>query len=178
MMHLVTGASASGKSAYAEKLLTKAWGTEKYYIATMRPWGKEGEARVNRHRAMRRGKGFFTIEAFHTLEALHLPKKGSLMLECMSNLLANEQFECGGTDEEILGRIKRGIEHLKEQAKDLVIVTNEVFSDGCPYDADTVRYIRLLGSLNIWLAKEADTVTEVVYAIPIRQKGEGQNERT
>ena len=29
------------------------------------------------------------------------------MLECMSNLLANEQFELGGTDEEILARIKK-----------------------------------------------------------------------
>ena len=98
MMHLVTGASASGKSAYAEDLLVLAKSAEKYYIATMRPWGAEGAARVKKHRAMREGKGFQTIEAFHTLDALRLPEKGSLMLECMSNLLANEQFELGGTD--------------------------------------------------------------------------------
>ena len=48
MMHLVTGASASGKSAYAEDLLVLAKSTEKYYIATMRPWGAEGAG----------GKGF------------------------------------------------------------------------------------------------------------------------
>ena len=46
MMHLVTGASASGKSAYAEDLLVLAKSAEKYYIATMRPWGAEGAARV------------------------------------------------------------------------------------------------------------------------------------
>ncbi|MFR5732717.1 MAG: bifunctional adenosylcobinamide kinase/adenosylcobinamide-phosphate guanylyltransferase [Clostridium sp.] len=45
MMHLVTGASASGKSAYAEDLLVPAKSAEKYYIATMRPWG----ARKERH---------------------------------------------------------------------------------------------------------------------------------
>ena len=176
MMHLVTGASASGKSAYAEDLLARAQSTEKYYIATMRPWGAEGAARVKKHRAMREGKGFQTIEAFHTLENLKFPKAGSLMLECMSNLLANEQFELGGTDEEILGRIRQGIRNLKEQTDDLVIVTNEIFSDGCCYDAETVRYIRLLGNINIWLAEEADFVTEVVYGIPIRQKGESGDE--
>ena len=93
------------------------------------------------------------------------------MLECMSNLLANEQFEIGGTDEEILERIQVGIQNLEAQTNDLVIVTNEIFSDGCSYDADTLRYIRLLGTLNIWLAKQASLVTEVVYGIPIRQKG-------
>lgn len=170
-MHLVTGAGASGKSAYAESLLMQTAGNEKYYIATMHPFGKEGEARVKKHRAMREGKGFLTIEAFHTLETIQLPKTGSLMLECMSNLLANEQFERGGTDEEILTRIRTGIQNLKKQTKDQIIVTNEIFSDGCLYDADTLRYIRLLGCLNIWLATEADFVTEVVYGIPIKQKG-------
>ena len=168
MMHLVTGASASGKSAYAEDLLVLAKSAEKYYIATMRPWGAEGAAR---------GKGFQTIEAFHTLDALRLPEKGSLMLECMSNLLANEQFELGGTDVEILDRIQQGIQNLKEQTEDLIIVTNEIFSDGCRYDAETVRYIRLLGNLNIRMAEEADAVTEVVYGIPIRRKGEDANEQ-
>ena len=177
MMHLVTGASASGKSAYAEDLLVLAKSAEKYYIATMRPWGAEGAARVKKHRAMREGKGFQTIEAFHTLDDLRLPEKGSLMLECMSNLLANEQFELGGTDEEILDRIQQGIQNLKEQTDDLIIVTNEIFSDGCRYDAETVRYIRLLGNLNIRMAKEADAVTEVVYGIPIRRKGEDANEQ-
>ena len=177
MMHLVTGASASGKSAYAEDLLVLAKSAEKYYIATMRPWGAEGAARVKKHRAMREGKGFQTIEAFHTLDALHLPGTGSLMLECMSNLLANEQFELGGTDEEILDRIQQGIQNLKEQTEDLIIVTNEIFSDGCRYDAETFRYIRLLGNLNIRMAEEADAVTEVVYGIPIRRKGEDANEQ-
>lgn len=177
MMHLVTGASASGKSAYAEDLLVLAKSAEKYYIATMRPWGAEGAARVKKHRAMREGKGFQTIEAFHTLDDLRLPEKGSLMLECMSNLLANEQFELGGTDEEILDRINQGIQNLKEQTDDLIIVTNEIFSDGCRYDAETVRYIRLLGSLNIRMAEEADAVTEVVYGISIRRKGEDANEQ-
>ena len=61
MMHLVTGASASGKSAYAEDLLADAMSVNKYYIATMRPWGTEGGSAGEKHRAMREGKGFQTI---------------------------------------------------------------------------------------------------------------------
>ena len=113
---------------------------ERHGLKSTVPCGREGFRR--------------TIEAFHTLDALRLPEKGSLMLECMSNLLANEQFELGGTDAEILGRIQQGIQNLKEQTEDLIIVTNEIFSDGCRYDAETVRYIRLLGNLNIRMAEE------------------------
>lgn len=177
MMHLVTGASASGKSAYAEGSAYSYKERRKILYRHHASWGEEGAARVKKHRAMREGKGFQTIEAFHTLDALRLPGKGSLMLECMSNLLANEQFELGGTDEEILDRIQQGIQNLKEQTEDLIIVTNEIFSDGCRYDAETVRYIRLLGNLNIRMAEEADAVTEVVYGIPIRRKGEDANEQ-
>ena len=110
MMHLVTGASASGKSAYAENLLVPAKSAEKYYIATMRPWGAEGAARVKKHRAMREGKGFQTIEAFHTLDALRLPEKGSLMLECMSNLTANEMYQENGSGDACVQEILKGDE--------------------------------------------------------------------
>ena len=54
----------------------------------------------------------------------------------------------------------------------LVIVTNEVFSDGCEYDDSTTDYIRRLGELNVKLAKAADTVVEVVYTIPVVLKGD------
>ena len=45
MMHLVTGASASGKSAYAEDLLVLAKSAEKYYIATMQIRDAEMQAK-------------------------------------------------------------------------------------------------------------------------------------
>ncbi len=101
------------------------------------------------------------------------------MLECMSNLVANELFDVGGSDEEICRRILAGIRHLQNQAKHLIIVTNEVFSDGLDYDPETVRYIRLLGRINRLLAERAGQVTEVVYGIPVerkpcpREKGKG-----
>ena len=54
----------------------------------------------------------------------------------------------------------------------LVIVTNEVYSDGCEYDACTTDYIRLLGEINVRLSRAADAVVEVVYSIPVFLKGD------
>ena len=177
MLILVTGGSGSGKSAFAESVVMGLKTRPNLYIATMYPFDEECHRRIARHRLMRRDKGFETLECYTGLKDAKIPSSGTTLLECMSNLLANEQFELGGTDEEILDRIQQGIQNLKEQTDDLIIVTNEIFSDGCRYDAETFRYIRLLGNLNIRMAEEADAVTEVVYGIPIRRKGEDANEQ-
>ena len=60
MITLVLGGSGSGKSAYAEHLLDGK--TNKYYIATMQVYDAEGEKKVARHRRLRAGKGFVTME--------------------------------------------------------------------------------------------------------------------
>lgn len=180
MLQVVTGGSASGKSAYAEKLV-QGWGTPlRYYLATMQPWGEEGALRAARHRNMRAGKGFVTVEAYHHLEALSFgfgPQGGSgaaqdtaILLECMSNLVANEQFQAGGSDEEVLGRIDRGIRRLQDCAAYVAVVTNEVFSDGAGYGEETMRYLRLLGQANRRLAAVADRVVEVVYGLEVEWK--------
>lgn len=177
MIHLVTGGSASGKSAYAENLAVNGGSGVRYYVATMRPWGEEGRQRVEKHRKMRREKQFVTVECYTDLGHLSLPGSAcgpkeadcncTVLLECVSNLVANEQFETGGSDEEICARIENGIRHLQKQAGNLIIVTNEVFSDSCRYESETVRYIGLMGQVNAGLAAMADQVTEVVFGIPV-----------
>ena len=57
MFVLVTGGAASGKSAYAENLLLRSPASPKCYLATMLAQDAESRARVERHRAMRKGKG-------------------------------------------------------------------------------------------------------------------------
>ena len=52
----------------------------------------------------------------------------------------------------------------------LVIVSNDVGSDGIAYAKETERYIQVLGELNCRLAKLADQVVECVCGIPIYQK--------
>lgn len=85
MIHLVTGGSGSGKSAYAEQCILDFGGTRRVYIATMQPFGAEGQARIARHRKMRAAKKFSTIECYTNL------KKWSWKLEpAMCCLNGNE----------------------------------------------------------------------------------------
>lgn len=96
MMYLIIGGSGSGKSAYAEELLFSLSNAgKKYYIATMQVYDEESRRRVQKHRKQREGKRFDTIEQpVHVSGALTQMDAGkkSAMLECVSNLVANEMF--------------------------------------------------------------------------------------
>ena len=72
MLHVVTGGSGSGKSEYAEKLIAESALHRRIYVATMMVWDDEGRKRVRRHREMRSGKGFITIEHYTGLSSLEL----------------------------------------------------------------------------------------------------------
>lgn len=167
MLHLITGGSGSGKSAFAEEQVLQAGEGQRIYIATMIPYGKEGKQRVERHRQLRREKKFETIECYRNLASLKVPKNSVVLLECMSNLVANEIFEPDGAHEDTVEEVRRGIASLLEQTDRLFVVTNEIFSDGIEYDPDTMHYLEYLGKVNQELAVMADRVTEVVYGIPV-----------
>ena len=55
MRILLTGGSACGKSTYAEALAMR-FSLPRYYIATMRVFGEEGQKKVDQHRKMREAK--------------------------------------------------------------------------------------------------------------------------
>ena len=138
MLELVTGGSGSGKSAYAESRICE-WNRQDpkplFYIATMYPYGEETEKKIERHRMLRKGKGFETLE-WYTGFKLHL-EEGSLqgsdvLLECMSNLVANEMYMESGAGCHADQAILEGIRELNQQCSNLVIVTNEVFSESVP----------------------------------------------
>ncbi len=170
MFHVITGGSGSGKSEYAENLVLSAGEGERIYIATMIPYGEEGRQRVERHRKLRAQKRFRTVECYTGLENADIPPGGIVLLECMSNLTANEMYEPDGAHERTAEAILRGVDRLRARAKHLFVVTNEVFSDGLAYDEETMRYIACLGAVNCALAQRADAVTEVVYGIPVKVK--------
>ena len=100
MIVFVIGGSGSGKSAYAEKRLLAMEVEKKHYIATMRVFDEEGKKRVEKHRTMRREKGFLTIEKPIDLGEIALDAGDAWMLECVSNLLANEMFTEEGIRDE------------------------------------------------------------------------------
>lgn len=170
MMVLVTGGSGSGKSAYAEERILEMGEGRRIYIATMYPFDIESHKKVDRHRRMRAGKKFETVECYTNLEDLYLPSDGIVLLECMSNLTANEMFGSDQTSEEVVEKIIRGVNKIKAQVKDFVIVTNEIFSDAASYQEETKEYQRVLGKINREIAEQADQVIEVVFGIPVVHK--------
>lgn len=64
MVILIIGGSGSGKSAYAEKRTEELAGKGggKYYLATMAVRDEEMKRKVARHRRIRAGKGWYTLE--------------------------------------------------------------------------------------------------------------------
>ena len=125
---VVTGGSGSGKSTFAENLLVrrqKKSGGRLIYLATMhRSDDPETLQRITRHRAMRSGRGFLTIEAERNITKVlkisdemswSVPKSrydqgnpqaddkcsrilpgDHILLEDLGNLLANEMFSPEG----------------------------------------------------------------------------------
>lgn len=171
MLVVVTGGSGSGKSAFAEETVLSFGEARRIYIATMQAFDEESHRRIRRHRHMRAGKGFETIERYTELDELLIPKDCVVLLECMSNLVANEMFREGGFHPEVAEKITEGVKNLLSQAKHVVIVTNEIFSDGILYEEESEQYKKELGQINQKLAEVAEEVVEVVYGIPIWHKG-------
>ena len=170
MITLVTGGSGSGKSAYAEEVLTGFGNFPRIYIATMYPFDEESKKRIKRHRKMRAEKNFNTIECYTGLRNLELPEGCCVLLECMSNLVANEMFQEEGAHENTVEAVLKGVRHIREQAGNLVIVTNEIFSEAADYQGETELYQEYLGQINQKIAEIADQVVEVVYGIPVYHK--------
>lgn len=175
MVHVITGGSGSGKSEYAENWLTQERDKKEIfvYIATMQPFGEETLKKIERHQKMRAEKGFHTIEKYVDLHQLQGIENKCVLLECMSNLVANEMYRKdlkSNTPEEIMKRVLDGVYHIAKDAKDFAIVTNEVGAELAEYSEETRAYIRILGKINQELSRKADRVTEVVYGIPVRLK--------
>lgn len=192
MFHLITGGSGSGKSEYAEsqvvsmrqELSREGKCPDVIYIATMMPYGEEGRRRIERHRKLRAGKGFLTKECFVNLPATTLeeiPEDAIVILECMSNLVANELYNEDGAKETTVTSVIEGIKLLQKKTAGLVVVTNDVFLEADSYSPEMQEYKKVLGKINLEMAKMADKVTEVVAGMPIsytpkemeKREGEG-----
>ena len=170
MLTLVVGGAASGKSAYAERLVLRT-ALPRYYLATMQVWDAECAARVEKHRRMRAEKQFETLECPLHLGVVRLPARGTALLEDLGNLTANELYDPAGAGEAAASAILDSLDRLAAQCEHLVVVSNEVFSGGANYAGDTDRYLKALAQVNNALAARADAVVRVVCGIPVYHKG-------
>ena len=114
MRILVTGGSASGKSALAEQFTVQcSAGAKRLYLAAMQPFGEDAQFRIARHKALRAGKGFDTVERYTDYAHFAPPAGyGAALFECVSNALANELFSPDGAGN------ARGIEQCMDALED------------------------------------------------------------
>lgn len=172
MLALVIGGAASGKSEFAESL-AMSLAAERYYVATMMSYDAEADRRVERHRSMRRGKGFATVERPLDLAGMEL-KSGPdavVLLECASTLLGNELCMPQGAGSGAWQAILAGVERLVKSGINVVVVSNDVFGEGSAATPEMREYTRQLGLLNCGLADMADCVAEVVCGLVQVHKG-------
>jgi adenosylcobinamide kinase / adenosylcobinamide-phosphate guanylyltransferase len=179
MVVLIIGGSGSGKSAYAEQRALEFGNHHAYYAATMEAIDLESKRRVERHRQLRAGGGWITLEQSRKIEKITTQIEdydSVVLLECLSNLVANEMY--GGDDEgrletdefvaeECARQIVEGIQAVSHAVENLVIVSNNVFEDGTEAVPELRTYLKVLGFANQMLAEIADEVVEVVVGIPV-----------
>ena len=173
MFIFIAGMTRSGKSAYAELRASELGrNIPKIYIATAEIHDDDSEMlrRVELHQARRRGMGFTTIERYRDLGGLELPEDACVMIESLTVWTANEMFRDGNVNHNAGEKIYSDFMNIYRRVKDIVLVSDDVFSDGVKYDALTEEYMRILGSLHVRLAAVADEVIEVAAGLPIRYK--------
>jgi adenosylcobinamide kinase/adenosylcobinamide-phosphate guanylyltransferase len=165
---LVLGGARSGKSRYAEALVTAAAkaGT---YIATAEAGDREMAARISHHRA-RRGAFWRTVEEpldiAHAIAAEADPAR-PILVDCLTLWLSN-LFGAGRIvaheSEALLGA-------LRDARGPVVLVANEVGMGLVPETPLGREFRDAAGQLNQAVAAQAERVVFVAAGLPLVLKG-------
>lgn len=94
--------------------------------------------------------------------------QSTIILDCVAELLDTKMRE--RLTEDVIEEVIEDIHKLKKQTDNLIVVTNQVFSD-VPVRTIKQKFIEYLGIINCRLVEECDMFVEVVYGIPICHKG-------
>jgi adenosylcobinamide kinase/adenosylcobinamide-phosphate guanylyltransferase len=163
---LVLGGARSGKSRYAESLVTARphpW----VYIATAEARDDEMAARIAGHQA-RRAEGWQTIEAPYELPAaLSAAPQGAVLVDCLTLWLSNVMHAKFDLDETVM----KLEDALGAHAGTTVLVSNEVGLSIVPDNALARSFRDAQGLLNQRLASIADRVVLMVAGLPLTVKG-------
>jgi adenosylcobinamide kinase/adenosylcobinamide-phosphate guanylyltransferase len=169
--HLVIGGARSGKSQYAEKLIT-TFEPPYVYVATAQPLDVEMEDRIGKHQE-RRGGDWETVECpLALVESLNaLSGRGRpVLLDCITIWLSNLLHHvCVSTPEE---RVQHLCEMLRVVDYPLVLVSNEVGCGIVPDNPLGRRFRDLAGWANQQIALACKGVTWVTAGLPLALKAD------
>lgn len=181
----ISGGVRSGKSAYAESILTNACENDGrlIYIASGIATDHEMEQRITMHKKNRAHFNWRTIEQSVNLsEVTPLIRQGDYILwDCMTTWLANELYEGWETGTPCIQqpdcmakkaeKLVETLQQLLEKAACFIIVSNEVFHDVRSSFNETEIYREWLGLLHQKVVSMAEVAIEMEGGIPIYWKG-------
>ncbi len=168
LLSLVLGGASSGKSAFAERLVTQT-GRTRVYVATAQGFDIEMKTKILRHRTQR-GPDWRTVEApLDIAAALDGVGPGDgVLIDCASLWLTNQML--AGNDPEVACRGLCAI--LTTCPAPIVVVSNEVGQGIVPDNALARHFRAAQGTLNQQLAAQAGLVVAVMAGLPLVLKGQ------
>ena len=164
---LILGGARSGKSAYAESLISSRG--PGLYIATAEARDGEMAERIRHHRD-RRGNRWQTVEEpFDLAGTLSRNDQAGrpMLVDCLTLWLSNLMGAERDPASETAGLLKA----LRGLAAPVVFVSNEVGTGIVPDNALARAFVDAAGRLHQAIAAAADRVTLVVAGIPVAVKG-------
>ena len=164
---LVIGGARSGKSAFAEGLVT-ASGRARRYIATAEAWDDEMRDRIARHQSDR-GAAWTTVEAPLDLAAALAGARSdeAVLVDCATLWLTNHLLAEHDLAAETAGLLAA----LAASPAPVVIVSNETGWGIVPENALARRFRDEQGRLNQRLAAVSGLVVTVIAGLPMVLKG-------
>lgn len=177
MTVFITGGVRSGKSALGQKIALQLSDGLHYYIATMIPVDSDDRERIRLHLLDRKDLGFQTIEQGRDIAGClnNADPNGTFLVDSITALTMNELFPPErnfALDTQAPLSVAAGLETLIQQAKNVVFVSDYLFSDALRYDGTTDFYRKALGEIHQTLARLCDTVVEVSSGQITIHKGE------
>lgn len=164
---LVLGGARSGKSRFAEGLVTSQAGPW-VYVATGEARDAEMAERIAHH-AARRGPGWVTREvplALADLIRAHGADRAPTLIDCLTLWLSNVML----AERDVEAERAALLQALEAAAGPIVIVSNEVGLGIVPENALARAFRDEQGRLNAAVAAAADTVVLMAAGLPLTLK--------
>ncbi len=167
-LSLVLGGANSGKSAFAETLVT-ATGRPRVYVATAQAYDFEMETKIARHRAQR-GPDWRTVEEpLDMAAALATMTAGEIVLiDCASLWLTNHLL----AEHDLDAAVDDICTAVSACPAPVVVVSNEVGLGIVPDNVLSRQFRTAQGGLNQRIAAQAGLVVMVIAGLPLVLKGQ------
>lgn len=164
---LIFGGASSGKSRFAEGLIT-ASGRTQSYIATAQAYDAEMVAKIEKHR-QDRGENWETHDAPLTAPDVlsKIQSENAVLIDCMTMWLSNVMLNDWDTSD----LVEQMDNAIGDRSGPVVCVSNEVGMGIVPNTSLGRAFRDAQGQLNQQLAAKADLVVFVIAGLPVVIKG-------